>query len=269
MMRLIYHGPDYISTVPYSLNFQVNDIKKQPVTVNTDQNKIIAATHHDPFSYLGLHRDAESACLRVYAPQSRELFFGDAQTALIRQQSTDFFEWSGPSDLIDDHEKLTRIDNFGQAIEFYDPYSFPPQIADFDLYLFGEGKHWNIYRVLGAHHKVVDGIAGILFATWAPNAGRVSVTGDFNQWDGRIHPMRSRGDSGVWELFIPGLHAGNLYKFEIRHQQSGRVMSKIDPYATGFEFRPNTACSMTGCIGRCRSMKCIPVPGSVTRTGNF
>ncbi len=98
----------------------------------------------------------------------------------------------------------------------YDPYTFTAQIADFDLHLFGEGKHWHIYRVLGATLCRVDGITGVLFATWAPNATRVSVVGDFNDWDGRRHPLRSRGGSGVWELFIPGLDAGTLYKFEIR-----------------------------------------------------
>jgi len=201
----------------------------------------MAATHHDPFSYLGLHRDGDKARLRLYSPNTRKIFFGNAKTPVERQGDSDFFEWNGPSDAIGEHEKITRIDNLNQVIDYFDPYSFPVQIEDFDLYLFGEGRHWNIYRVLGAHRKVIDGIEGVLFATWAPNAERVSVTGDFNQWDGRIYPMRNLGASGVWELFIPGIQPGNLYKFEIRHRASGRVMSKIDPYATGFEYRPSNA----------------------------
>jgi 1,4-alpha-glucan branching enzyme len=124
---------------------------------------------------------------------------------------------------------------------FHDPYSFKPQLSDFDLHLFSAGKHLHIYRILGAHHKTIDGIDGILFATWAPNATRVSVIGDFNQWDGRRHPMRSRGGSGVWELFIPGLKNKTLYKFEIRNRDSGSIQSKSDPYAQQLELRPRTA----------------------------
>lgn len=201
----------------------------------------MAASHHDPFSYLGLHRSGSKACLRVYAPHSREVFWGEQRTAMQRQGNSDFFEWSGPASQITQHERLTRIDNQGQSIEFYDAYSFSTQIEDFDLHLFGEGRHWHIYRVLGAHCETVDGIEGVQFATWAPNADRVSVTGDFNQWDGRVHPMRSRGGSGVWEIFIPGLQDGDLYKFEIRNQSTANVLSKIDPYAARFEMRPNTA----------------------------
>jgi 1,4-alpha-glucan branching enzyme len=128
----------------------------------------------------------------------------------------------------------------------HDPYSFPPQISDFDLHLFGEGRHRHAHRFLGAHHHEVDGIAGVLFAVWAPNAERVSVVGDFNHWDGRRHPMRVRGGSGVWELFIPDLAAGGLYKFEIRNRHTGVVFLKSDPYGHYFELRPGTASVLVG-----------------------
>ncbi len=95
-----------------------------------------------------------------------------------------------------------------------DPYRFGPTVGDLDLHLFGEGKHEHIYRVLGAHCCEHEGVRGVRFATWAPNAQRVSVVGDFNQWHGLRHAMRARGLSGVWELFIPGLSAGEKYKFE-------------------------------------------------------
>lgn len=219
----------------------MSKIKKQPAKTLTDRQKIEAASHHDPFSYLGLQRTKKSASLRIYVPNTSEVYISQGQIALQRQKGSDFFEWQGGNDQISDHPQLTRIDDRHQQIDFYDPYSFEPQIEDFDLHLFSEGRHWHIYRILGAHRKVVEGIAGVLFATWAPNAGRVSVIGDFNNWDGRIHAMRNRGGGGVWELFIPGLDAGDLYKFEVRNQASGQVIQKIDPYAFEFELRPQTA----------------------------
>ena len=113
-------------------------------------------------------------------------------------------------------------------------------LADIDLHLFGEGRHWHVYRVLGSHRQQVDGVYGVLFAVWAPSAERVSVVGDFNSWDGRVHPMRVRGASGIWELFVPGLAQGELYKYEIR-AQDGRVFEKADPHAFAGELRPRTA----------------------------
>src|SRR5690606_2750695 len=98
------------------------------------------------------------------------------------------------------------------------------------LYLFGEGKHWHIYNILGAHACQVDGVDGVRFATWAPSAEQVSVVGGFNGWDHRCHSMRNRGSSGVWELFVPGLAPGCLYKFSIRSRINGKVQEKADPY---------------------------------------
>jgi len=124
--------------------------------------------------------------------------------------------------------------------QFYDPYSFLPTIGDSDLYLFNEGSERRIYEKLGAHPKRVDGIPGVAFAVWAPNAQRVSLVGNFNDWDGRYHPMRSLGGSGVWELFVPGLESGEVYKFELRGQD-GSVFLKTDPYGCYFEAPPNNA----------------------------
>jgi 1,4-alpha-glucan branching enzyme len=125
--------------------------------------------------------------------------------------------------------------------EHWDPYCLPPQLSDYDLHLFAEGRHHHIYRVLGAHPHAVDDIDGVLFSVWAPSAERVSVIGDFNRWDGRAHPMRVRGGTGVWELFIPGLGPEALYKFEIRNRNTGQVLVKSDPYGQHFELRPSTA----------------------------
>ena len=107
--------------------------------------------------------------------------------------------------------------------------------------MFAEGTHRHAYRFLGAHVHEIDGVGGILFAVWAPNAERVSVVGDFNHWDGRRHPMRVRGGSGVWELFVPDLEPGMVYKYEIRNRQTSEVFLKADPYARGYELRPATA----------------------------
>src|SRR5690606_23828574 len=120
----------------------------------------------------------------------------------------------------------------------------PPRISGFDLHLFGEGTHRQAWRFLGAHVAECDGIRGTHFAVWAPNAERVSVVGDFNAWDGRRHPMRSRGSSGVWELFVPGVGAGALYKFEIL-TRAGHLLLKADPYGRAFERRPATAACVT------------------------
>ncbi len=104
----------------------------------------------------------------------------------------------------------------------------------------GEGRHYDTYEKLGAHVKTVDGISGVHFAVWAPSARRVSVVGDFNRWDGRVHPMRARGSSGIWELFIPELGEGAIYKFEIVGPQDTILPLKADPYAFASELRPNT-----------------------------
>jgi 1,4-alpha-glucan branching enzyme len=121
-----------------------------------------------------------------------------------------------------------------------DPYSFLPTLSEADLYLFGKGDERRIYDKLGAHRRILDGVGGVSFAVWAPNAQRVSVVGDFNRWDGRCHPMRSLGSSGVWELFIPDLGEGERYKYEVRTLQ-GAVGLKTDPFGFYFEVAPKNA----------------------------
>ena len=134
--------------------------------------------------------------------------------------------------------RVTRSD--GSTHQFHDPYSFLPTLGDQDLYLFNEGNEHRIYEKLGAHLRVMNGVPGVAFAVWAPSAVRVSVVGNFNQWDGRYHPMRMLGASGVWELFIPGLGEGELYKFELRDRHGGLHL-KVDPYGTYFEPPPHNA----------------------------
>jgi 1,4-alpha-glucan branching enzyme len=129
----------------------------------------------------------------------------------------------------------------GTRLEILDPYAFPAVLNDYDLYLIGEGTHYENYEKLGAHVREVAGVRGVQFAVWAPNARRVSVVGDFNLWDGRTHTMRSRGLTGVWEIFLPGLDQGTLYKFEVLSRVGGHLGLKSDPYGFAAEMRPKTA----------------------------
>lgn len=128
----------------------------------------------------------------------------------------------------------------GEVLQFYDPYSFLPTLMNNELYLFNEGNWNHAYDRLGSHFREVNGIKGVSFAVWAPNAKRVSVVGDFNHWDGRYHMMRSMGASGIWELFIPGLEEGLKYKYELMGDKNN-LLIKTDPYATYFESPPNNA----------------------------
>ena len=135
-----------------------------------------------------------------------------------------------------------KIENHeGHQWEIVDPYQFGPVLTDFDLHLLGEGTHLRNYERLGAHLRTHEGFRGVHYAVWAPNAERVSVTGNFNHWDGRRHPMRNRGATGIWELFIPDLCEGEVYKFEIKSRNHGYVVQKADPYGFASELRPKTA----------------------------
>jgi len=208
--------------------------------------RIAQARHHDPFSVLGKHRDQDLEVVRVFMPQVHDVMIAEGNVRLERIPDTDLFEWRGMPGTVPEHYHLVWRDAEQHEHIAHDPYSFPPQIPDFDLHLFSEGRHRHAYRILGSHVHAIEEVTGILFAVWAPNAERVSVVGEFNQWDGRRHPMRVRGGSGVWELFIPDMEAGNLYKYEIRNRESGQVLLKADPYAQAFEVRPRTASITTG-----------------------
>ena len=213
--------------------------------LNPDLEKIIHARHHDPFAVLGKHQQRDQTVVRAYIPYASEVSIAEGEHAMQRIANSDIFEWSGSAGALPEHYRLIWRDREQREHIAHDPYAFPPQLSDFDLQLFGEGRHWHIYRILGAHVHEADGIAGVLFAVWAPNAERVSVVGDFNNWDGRCHPMRVRGGSGVWELFIPDLAPGCLYKFEIRNRHTGNLHVKSDPYGQQFELRPSTASIIT------------------------
>jgi len=209
--------------------------------LQADMDRIAQAAHHDPACILGRQPGITRTAILFYSPDTLELHLCDLNVATQRIPDSDFFIYHGDLGALPDHYQLNRIDQQNNSHHYFDPYSFAPQISDYDLHLFAEGRHFHIYNILGAHKRRIDGIDGVHFATWAPSAERVSIVGDFNGWDGRRHPMQSRGGNGVWELFIPGLDHSALYKYEIRNRDSGEVLSKTDPYAQQMELRPRTA----------------------------
>lgn len=216
-------------------------------TVSDDQIRcIVFAYHHDPFDVLGAHVvdvDGQTmVAVRAFLPEARRAFVVDDagnEHELTRIHDHGFFEAVFERDDVFSYE-LKVQDHYGNEVTTTDPYAFLPVLSDFDMQLLGEGTHQRSYEKLGAHIMTVDGVKGVHFVVWAPNASRVSVIGDFNQWDGRRHPMRVLGGSGIWELFVPGLCEGTLYKYEIKGPL-GQVFEKADPHAYAAELRPKTA----------------------------
>jgi 1,4-alpha-glucan branching enzyme len=207
--------------------------------LSPELQKIVNATHKDPFSVLGRHPHNGGLVVRVLLPHAETVSIFEAGQAMQRIEGSDIFEWRGSAEQVPDRYRLIWRDDEHREHIAHDPYCFPPQLSDFDLHLFSEGKHWHAHRLLGARVHETDGVAGILFSVWAPSAARVSVVGDFNHWDGRVNAMRIHGN-GVWELFIPDLAPGIVYKYEIR-ARNGDIFLKSDPYGRRFELRPATA----------------------------
>ena len=204
-----------------------------------DLQQLVQGRHRDPFGILGRHVTDGEALVRTYLPHAESVTIAEGNHAMQRLPGTGIFEWRGDAAEVPERYRLIWRDDTHLDHIAHDPYCYPPQCPDFDLHLFGEGRHWHAYRLLGARVHETDGVAGVLFAVWAPNAERVSVVGEFNRWDGRSHPMRVHGN-GVWELFIPDLAPGILYKYEVRGL-GGSVFLKSDPYGQRFEERPKTA----------------------------
>ena len=182
--------------------------------------------------------------LRVFQPHATEVAVegGGEWVPLARQGDTDFFAWSGedPPFSTETPYRL-RITSGDDCRIIHDAYNFPLVPSEHDMFLFGQGTLTQAYDFLGANLASRRGVDGICFRVWAPNAERVSVIGEFNRWDGRVHPMGNLGASGIWELFIPDLPVGTLYKFEIRNRHTGAIFVKSDPYAREWEMRPATA----------------------------
>ncbi len=218
--------------------------KKIPPVTNEnslDLQRILDAKHHDPFGYLGQHAKNDGYVLRVFNPHADKvsLKVGRKWLALDKVNAAGLFELCNKSAV--GMPYLLKIETQKISYEGYDAYTFESTIADNELYLFGEGNLKQAYKTFGAQLTKQQNIAGVRFAVWAPNAERVSVVGSFNQWDGRVHSMRSLGSSGVWEIFIPHLTDADLYQFEIRNRHTKQVLTKTDPYGLEFEARPSTA----------------------------
>ncbi|MBI4572178.1 MAG: 1,4-alpha-glucan branching protein GlgB, partial [candidate division NC10 bacterium] len=211
---------------------------------------IVQGRHGDPFAVLGPHvlqrgRRARMV-IRAFLPRAEQVsvvpLAGDLPARPMKRIHLEgLFEASFPGRGDGFPYRLRWADGPGVEREAEDPYRFPSTLSDYDLYLLGEGAHYRVYDKLGAHLATLEGTPGVRFAVWAPNARRVSVVGDFNAWDGRVHPMRLHPGNGIWELFIPGLDIGALYKFEVLAKTEEPMALKADPYAFAFELASNPA----------------------------
>jgi len=216
--------------------------------------RVLEGTHENPAEVLGPHRieheGREALSVRAYLPGSQQVWLVDKEHRAVRPMRkihpAGFFEGVCPLGSSDpnDQYRLRVANERGEVTEMQDPYAVAPLMTDFDRYLFGEGRNWNIYRRLGAHCRTVQGEVGINFAVWAPNAQSIQVVGDFNFWDGRQHAMRKQVPSGIWELFVPMAKVGQKYKFRIR-TLDGQTIDKSDPYGFYAELPPRTASVIT------------------------
>ena len=220
---------------------------KVPATdaVQSEVERLVAGEHGDPHQLLGPHRrqgERPTTFVRGWRPDATEmsLVLEDGSThPMVRVHDAGVFSVELPvAELGAYRFEVGYAD--GQSFVLDDPYRFWPTVGDLDLHLFGEGRHEQLWRMLGAHVRTTEGVAGTSFSVWAPSARAVRVVGDFNDWDGRLHPMRSLGSSGVWELFLPGVEAGSRYKFEIL-TPAGHLRLKADPMAFAAEPLPGTA----------------------------
>ncbi|MFE6897188.1 1,4-alpha-glucan branching enzyme [Streptomyces sp. NPDC057717] len=206
-------------------------------TPAADRDRLLAGTHHDPHSTLGAHSTPTGTAFRALRPHARTVtVVADGLRALLHDDGDGFF--SGLVDLPappDEYRLLVTYE--GADHETPDPYGLLPALSGFDLHLIGEGRHEQLWQALGAHPMTHQGLTGTRFTVWAPNAQGVCVVGDFNYWNGTGHPMRSLGSTGIWELFVPSLGEGELYKFEITRPDGSKTM-RADPLARRTEVPP-------------------------------
>jgi 1,4-alpha-glucan branching enzyme len=234
---------------------KADKIQQMPITRKAATDAALAAlargTNRDPFAVLGPHRDEAGATIvRVFQPSARSIELvlpaPGARVTMERRDGAGIFEATigqvsqvgHAGELPEYRLRVTHAD--GHVLEVDDPYRYGRVLTDFDLHLIAEGTHHRLFEKLGAHRIAVGSTTGVHFAVWAPNADRVSVAGDFNGWDGRVHGMRLLAPGGIWEIFIPDLPEGEKYKFEIR-TRTGALLEKADPYGRAFEAPPRSA----------------------------
>lgn len=218
--------------------------RKEVFAINWMEVEALAGARHDnPHHILGMHECIDDVFVNVYLPGAKVVKIKDLSDkktySLVSERYEGFFSIVIKDKKRFDYQIIARFAD-GREEKYIDPYVFEPVIDPIDISRFNEGIHYEIYEKMGAHPMTVDGVDGVLFSVWAPNAERVSVVGNFNNWDGRRHPMRKLDYSGIFELFIPGDYLGEIYKFEIR-SKTGNVFMKSDPYAFSGEVRPANA----------------------------
>lgn len=239
-----------IDEVRMKTNSQIKTYHELDQIERDTVESLFLATHSDVFAYLGRHRLAEGdEVVRVLIPGAVSVDIVNRRNGelIVPSEKIDergFFVAVLPDDAPDYALRIRYTKDTEPVIE-EDPYHFSSALQDMDSWLLAEGKHLRPYETLGAHFAELDGVKGVRFAVWAPNAQRVSVIGEFNNWDGRRHVMRFHRDNGIWDIFIPAVKLNALYKFEIRDANSN-VREKADPYAFGAELRPTTASIVRG-----------------------
>jgi 1,4-alpha-glucan branching enzyme len=217
---------------------------------------LIAGCHEQPFEILGPHqqkkRRGETIAVRAYLPHSEQAWLinpspKSKRVPMMQIHPAGLYEAAFPLTLRHGEDATQRFDYLietkepdGMTNQMHDPYSFPHFLSDFDIHLLGEGTHWQSYDKLGAHLRTIDGVSGVNFAVWAPNAKGVSVVGNFNKWDSRRHLLQKRIPSGFWEIFIPEIGEGEVYKYQIK-QADGIITERADPYGFSAEVPPCTA----------------------------
>ena len=221
----------------------MNALQTDRQRLEAEFTALASGRHHDVFALLGPHRMGRQRIVRTLQPQAHSVTLirnnGDVIAAMERAHPDGVFTAVLPSRIR--HYRLRVVTHDGATVELEDAYRFPSTLEALDLYLLGEGSHKHIYARLGAHPMRLLGVSGTRFAVWAPNASRVSVIGNFNDWDGRRHAMRLHPGNGLWEIFIPGVAAGALYKFELCDRNGCLLPFKSDPLAHYYEAPPGNA----------------------------
>jgi 1,4-alpha-glucan branching enzyme len=214
----------------------------EPGASGREVEQLVRREHPDPHHLLGAHPCNGGVVVRAFRPAAERILArpdGGEPFTLEQRHPAGLFEGTLDGAVLPLRYELEVSYPDGNTFTLLDPYSFPPTVGELDVHLAAEGRHEDIYARLGAHVRELDGVAGTSFAVWAPSAKAVSVVGDFNSWDGRLHPMRSLGASGIWEIFLPGVEDGAAYKYEIL-TQSGEIRLKADPFAFATQHPPRT-----------------------------